>query len=44
MSIEYSKVAISLPTALLKKADKIRKDVPRSVYIRHALERYIASR
>lgn len=38
---DFSKVAISLPTVLLKRTDKVRMDVPRSTFIRRAVEKYL---
>jgi hypothetical protein len=35
---KFSKVAISLPTPLLQQIEQYRHDVPRSVYIKNALE------
>jgi|GEM_PF-785285 hypothetical protein len=35
------KVGITLPVSLLKQADKARGDVPRSTFIRRAVEQYI---
>lgn len=33
-------VGITLPTLLLKEVDKVRGDIPRSMYIRRAVEQY----
>jgi metal-responsive CopG/Arc/MetJ family transcriptional regulator len=35
------KVGITLPSSLIKQTDKIRGDVPRSTYIRKAVEYYL---
>ena len=35
------KVAITLPNSLIKQTDKLRGDVPRSTYIRRAIENYL---
>jgi metal-responsive CopG/Arc/MetJ family transcriptional regulator len=35
------KVGITLPNSLIKQTDKIRGDVPRSTYIRKAVEYYL---
>jgi metal-responsive CopG/Arc/MetJ family transcriptional regulator len=35
------KVGITLPRSLLKQTDKTRGDVPRSTYIRRAIENYL---
>jgi len=35
------KVGITLPIYLVKQADNVRGDVPRSTFIRRALEQYI---
>jgi metal-responsive CopG/Arc/MetJ family transcriptional regulator len=35
------KVGITLPISLTKQTDKVRGDVPRSTFIRRALEQYI---
>ncbi|MGC1929254.1 MAG: ribbon-helix-helix protein, CopG family [Candidatus Nitrosopolaris sp.] len=35
------KVGITLPNSLLKQIDKARTDIPRSAFIRRALEKYI---
>jgi metal-responsive CopG/Arc/MetJ family transcriptional regulator len=35
------KVGITLPIVLVKLADKARGDIPRSTFIRRALEQYI---
>jgi hypothetical protein len=38
------KLGITLPVSLLKQTDKARGDVPRSTFIRRALEQYIRAR
>jgi len=38
------KVGITLPIYLVTQADKVRGDVPRSTFIRRALEQYIRVR
>ena len=38
--LEYSKVGITLTTNLLEKVDRLREDVPRSVFVRKALEQF----
>ena len=35
------KVGITLPIVLVKKTDKARGDIPRSTFIRRAVEQYI---
>jgi hypothetical protein len=35
------KVGITLPIALVKQVDKLRGDIPRSTFIRRALEQYM---
>jgi hypothetical protein len=35
------KVGITLPSSLIKQMDKLRGDIPRSTYIRRAIERYV---
>jgi metal-responsive CopG/Arc/MetJ family transcriptional regulator len=35
------KVAITLPHSLLKRTDKARGDIPRSTFIRRAIERFL---
>ena len=35
------KVGITLPNSLTKQIDKLRGDIPRSTYIRRAVERYV---
>ncbi len=35
------KVGITLPLVLVKKTDKARGDIPRSTFIRRAVEQYI---
>ncbi|MGB8935195.1 MAG: hypothetical protein WCC17_08825 [Candidatus Nitrosopolaris sp.] len=35
------KVGITLPNPLIKKTDKLRGDIPRSTYIRKAVEYYL---
>jgi len=35
------KVGITLPNSLVKQTDKLRGDVPRSTYIRRAIENYL---
>ena len=35
------KVGITLPSSLTKQTDKVRGDVPRSTFIKRALEQYI---
>jgi metal-responsive CopG/Arc/MetJ family transcriptional regulator len=35
------KLGITLPISLLEKIDKIRGDIPRSKYIRRAIESYL---
>jgi metal-responsive CopG/Arc/MetJ family transcriptional regulator len=34
-------VGITLPISLVKQVDKVRRDVPRSTFIRRALEIYL---
>ena len=36
------KLAITLPRNVLEKIDKLRKDIPRSRFIRRAVESYIS--
>jgi metal-responsive CopG/Arc/MetJ family transcriptional regulator len=36
------KVGITLPKSIVQKIDKKRADIPRSRYIRRAIERYLA--
>jgi metal-responsive CopG/Arc/MetJ family transcriptional regulator len=38
------KLGITLPISLLQKIDKIRGDVPRSKFIRRAIETYLKGR
>jgi metal-responsive CopG/Arc/MetJ family transcriptional regulator len=38
------KLGITLPISLLQKIDKIRGDIPRSKYIRRAIESYLKGR
>jgi metal-responsive CopG/Arc/MetJ family transcriptional regulator len=38
------KLGITLPISLLQKVDKNRGDVPRSKYIRRAIENYLKGR
>jgi metal-responsive CopG/Arc/MetJ family transcriptional regulator len=38
------KLGITLPISLLKKIDKIRGDVPRSKFIRRAIESFLKGR
>jgi metal-responsive CopG/Arc/MetJ family transcriptional regulator len=35
------KVGITLPESILRKMDKVRGDIPRSTYIRRAVESYL---
>ena len=35
------KVGITLPKSILQKIDKVRGDIPRSTYIRRAVEVYL---
>ncbi len=35
------KVGITLPIVLVKQTDKVRGDIPRSTFIRRAVEQYI---
>jgi metal-responsive CopG/Arc/MetJ family transcriptional regulator len=35
------KLGITLPTSILQKVDKERGDIPRSTYIRRAVENYL---
>jgi metal-responsive CopG/Arc/MetJ family transcriptional regulator len=35
------KVGITLPKSLIKQTDRLRGDVPRSTYIRMAIENYL---
>jgi metal-responsive CopG/Arc/MetJ family transcriptional regulator len=35
------KVGITLPNSLVKQTDKLRGDVPRSTYIRRAIQNYL---
>ncbi|MFZ0510273.1 MAG: hypothetical protein WAM14_01590 [Candidatus Nitrosopolaris sp.] len=35
------KVGITLPNSLIKQTDRLRDDVPRSTYIRRAVEYYL---
>jgi hypothetical protein len=35
------KVGITLPIVLVKQTDKARRDIPRSTFIRRAVEQYI---
>jgi metal-responsive CopG/Arc/MetJ family transcriptional regulator len=35
------KVGITLPNSLIKQTDKLRGDIPRSTYIRRAVEHYL---
>ena len=35
------KVGITLPNSLIKQTDKLRGDIPRSTYIRRAVEYYL---
>jgi metal-responsive CopG/Arc/MetJ family transcriptional regulator len=35
------KVGITLPVSLVERTDKARGDVPRSMYIRRAIENYL---
>ena len=35
------KVGITLPLSLLKQTDKARRDIPRSMFIRRAIEQYL---
>ena len=37
------KVGITLPCSLIKQTDKLRGNVPRSTYIRRAIENYLKS-
>lgn len=38
------KVGITLPISLVKKTDKARADIPRSTFIRRAVEQYLKRR
>ena len=38
---KMEKVAITLPIVLIKQLEKARGDIPRSTFIRRALEQYI---
>jgi metal-responsive CopG/Arc/MetJ family transcriptional regulator len=38
------KVGITLPNSLIKQTDKLRGDIPRSTYIRRAVEYYLKRR
>ena len=38
------KLGITLPVSLLHKIDKMRGDIPRSTFIRRAIESYIKER
>ncbi|MGB7954994.1 MAG: hypothetical protein WCF23_13535 [Candidatus Nitrosopolaris sp.] len=35
------KVGITLPISLVKQTDKVRGDIPRSTFIRRAIENYL---
>ena len=35
------KVGITLPNSIIKQMDKLRGDIPRSTYIRRAIENYL---
>ncbi len=35
------KIAITLPRSILQKMEKVRGDIPRSTYIRRAVEKYL---
>jgi len=35
------KVGITLPISILKRVDKVRADVPRSMFIRRAIEQFL---
>ena len=35
------KVGITLPNSLIKQTDRLRGDIPRSTYIRKAIENYL---
>jgi metal-responsive CopG/Arc/MetJ family transcriptional regulator len=35
------KVGITLPVSLLKRGDKVRDDIPRSMVIRRAIQQYL---
>jgi metal-responsive CopG/Arc/MetJ family transcriptional regulator len=37
------KVGITLPNSLIKQTDRLRGDIPRSAYIRRAVEYYLKS-
>ena len=38
------KCGITLPIALVKQVDKVRGDIPRSTFIRRAVEQYIQAK
>jgi metal-responsive CopG/Arc/MetJ family transcriptional regulator len=38
------KLGITLPRSMIQKIDKKRGDIPRSRYIRRAIERYLSSK
>jgi len=38
------KVGMTLPNSLVKQADKARGDIPRSMFIRRAVEQYISGK
>jgi len=42
MPVKYKAVGISLPKKLLKKIDRLRGDVPRSVFIRKLIEKQLS--
>jgi len=35
------KVGITLPGSILKQMDKVRRDIPRSTFIKRAIEQYL---
>ncbi|MDQ6865240.1 MAG: hypothetical protein M3044_15620 [Thermoproteota archaeon] len=35
------KIAITLPRSILQKIEKVRGDIPRSTYIRRAIQNYL---
>ncbi len=41
MGDKTEKVGITLPISLVKRTDKVRRDIPRSTYIRRAVEYYL---
>jgi metal-responsive CopG/Arc/MetJ family transcriptional regulator len=38
---KIERVGITLPSSLIKQTDRLRGDVPRSTYIRRAIEYYL---